>query len=122
MAPPWHRKVVMPVGAGSKAGQPSGRAAVVVVEETAETLMSGNYALGVAEHGIDEIVADALVIALLEIVSLEFPAGPEQRIGAEEDHPVEALVLDGLDESFGVGVAVGSGGRDRNRADARVPQ
>src|SRR5262245_51508006 len=87
---------------------PSGRAEVVVVQESAEALLARDDALAVAEHGIDELVPDALVVPLLEVVRLVLAEGTVERRGPEADHAVEALILDRSNESLGVCVAVRS--------------
>ena len=87
---------------------PSGRGAVVVREESAESLLAMDGALGVTEDGIDELVADALMVPFPEVMTLVLPAGPKQRVGPEEDHPVQALVLDGLHESLRVALQFGA--------------
>jgi hypothetical protein len=79
---------------------PSGRGAIVVREKPAEALAASDHALCVSEDRIDEVVTDPLVVSFPEIMSFVGRKGTVERRGPEEDHPIEAFVLDGLHESL----------------------
>jgi hypothetical protein len=55
---------------------------------------------------LDQTVVEPLVIPLGVVMSGEFSSGFPKRAFSEEDHSVEALILDRSDEPLGVGVQV----------------
>ena len=57
--------------------------------------------------GLDQPVANALVVSLFVIMSGELAGGPPKGSFAEKDHPIQTFTLDRPDESFRVGVHVG---------------
>ncbi len=70
----------------------------------------------------DQPIIDPLVIPLPMIMSGVLASGPSQRPFAEEDHPIETLILDRPDESLGVGVQVGRTIRQAHGFDAGILQ
>jgi hypothetical protein len=81
---------------------------MIETEHPAETFGTTNRT-GRALDGVlrrDQAVPDALVVPILMVVRREFPSCLPQRSFPEEDHAVEALLLDGPYGSLGVGVQV----------------
>jgi len=82
---------------------------MVEAQHSAESL----YALDGVRHrfgtiiGLDQSIIEPLMIPLPVIVGGVLASGLSQRSFAEEDHPIETLILDRPDESLGVGVQVG---------------
>ncbi len=56
---------------------------------------------------LDQSIIDPLMIPLTVVVSRVLASGLSERPFAEEDHPIETLVLDRPDEPLRVGVQVG---------------
>jgi hypothetical protein len=56
---------------------------------------------------LDKLILEALVIPLAMVVIDEFLEGASKVALAEGHHPIEALVLDGSHEPFGIGVRIG---------------
>ena len=54
----------------------------------------------------DQSVAKTLVVSLAVIMRHEFVNRLPQRVFSEEDHPVQAGLLDGSDKPFRVGIGV----------------
>ena len=57
--------------------------------------------------GLDQPIANALVVSLFVIMSGELASRLAERTFAKEDHSVEAFIFDGPDEPLRVGVHVG---------------
>ena len=86
----------------------SGRVAVVVVQHAAHALAPLNLpgVAQVARFWTDEPVPQSLMIALGVIMSDEVLNGCAQRLLAEEDHAIQAGLLDAAHKSLRVGVPV----------------
>jgi len=87
----------------------SSRRARVVIEEPAKTLPPTNAA-DRSHRGcaFDQFVTKALVIALAVVVLDELRDRPAEMTFAEQDHPVQALVLDGAHKALGIGIRIGA--------------
>jgi hypothetical protein len=87
----------------------SGRVAVVVVQHAAQATPPPDSASRpkVARFRADDLVREALMIPLGVIVLHEVLNGRPQGRLAEEDHPVQAGLLDASDKSFRVRIQIG---------------
>jgi hypothetical protein len=79
--------------------------AIVIVQHAAEALPSLDiaYITDVARFWADEVIRQALVIALA-MMEDEVLNGCSQRLFAEEDHAIQAGLLDGTNKSLRVRV------------------
>ena len=86
----------------------SGSGAIVVVQHAAEALASLDVACvtEVARFWADEVIRQALVIALAMIMDDEVLNGCPQRLLPEEDHAIQAGLLDAADKSLRIGVQI----------------
>ena len=62
-------------------------------------------------------ISQPLMIALMVVVLDEFADYAAQRALADEDHTLDAGLLDGPDEAFRMGVQIGRPGRQSHRCD-----
>ena len=100
------------------------RRATTIIEEPAETLTPANPADMVFRFGctLDQLVAQALVVALAVIVRDELRDCPAEMTFAEWDHSVQALVLDRAHKAFRIRIRVGCLKRRLHDADPGLPQ
>src|SRR5215472_10769031 len=86
----------------------SGSGTVIVVQHAAQALpaLDLSRASEVAGFWTDELVSQSLMIALAVIMSNEVLNGCPQRLLAEEDHAIQAGLLDGAHKSLRVGVQI----------------
>ena len=56
--------------------------------------------------GLDQLIVDPLVISLPVMMRGVLTSRLPKRPFSKEDHPVEALILDGPDEPLGMGVQI----------------
>ncbi len=68
--------------------------------------------------GLDQPIIDPLVIPLPVIMSRVLTSRLPKRPFPEEDHPIEAFVLDRSDKPLGIGVQVGGTRRQADDLDA----
>ena len=82
--------------------------AVVVLQHPTEALAALNGAVGAYRRGLrmDQVVVEALVIPLVVIVRNELTDAPPQRALADQNHALEARLLDRADEALGVGIQI----------------
>src|ERR1019366_6384747 len=87
----------------------SGGGAVVVVQHAAQALAALDLTRVAEMAGLwaDQLVRQALVIALAVIVGDEILHGCPQRLLPEEDHALQAGLLDAAHKSLRVGVQIG---------------
>ena len=87
----------------------SGSGAVVVVQHAAQALapLDLTCVAEMARLWADELVRQALMMALAVIVGDEVLNGCPQRLLPEKDHTVQAGLLDAADKSLRVGVRMG---------------
>src|SRR3989442_10907621 len=85
------------------------RHTTVVIEKPANTLTSVNAAARVLHrwYALNQFIREALVIPLKVVMFDELRDRPAKMTGAQWNHPVETLVLDGTHEPFRVGICVG---------------
>jgi hypothetical protein len=99
---------------------------MVILQQSSETFLA--YDGSVAGFGVGGVlrkqkqVIFTLVRALQVVVVDVLGDGPLERGLAEENHPVEALLLDGPDETLGEGVKVGTSRRQRFGLDPRAAE
>jgi hypothetical protein len=91
--------------------RPDGRGAscrtIVVAEKPAEALTATNRTEGTRIlRGVDEVVAEALVVPFTVIVRDEFGKGTTEVPLSERNEAVEAFLFDGTDEPLRVCAAV----------------
>src|SRR5215472_6864942 len=81
---------------------------VIVVQHAAQALAPLNLAciVEMASLGPDELVRQTLVIAFTVIMRDEVLNSCPQRFLAEEDHPIQAGLLDAAHKSLRVGIQV----------------
>ena len=86
----------------------SGSGPVVVVQHATQALpaLDLSCVTEVARFWADELVPQALMIALAVIMSDEVLNGGPQRLLAEEDHAIQARLLDATHKSLRVGVQI----------------
>ncbi len=85
-----------------------GNGAMVETQQPAESLNTSNSAeirFGAAT-GLDQAVAETLMIPFRVIMGNEIAGSPADRPFTEEDHSVETLVFDRSDKSLGVGILI----------------
>ena len=88
-------------------------ATVVVPQRAAEALSANDDATSATDGrlGIDDHIFETLMVPFPMVVLDEIADGATQGVFAEEDHPVEALLLDGPHESLGPCVQIERPGR-----------
>ena len=85
----------MKLGEGNFYRSGSGSSPVVVAQHTTEPLTAFDLPTALADTvlGLEQRVAQTLVVPLDVVVLGELPDGTTKRPFAEEDHPVDALML-----------------------------
>ncbi len=83
-------------------------ASVVESEHSAEPLATADLFGGAADFilQIDDLVAEALMISLRMVVAEKLRNSRPQRPLAEKDQSIEALLLQGSEEPFHMGVQI----------------
>lgn len=79
---------------------------MVVVEKSAKSSFDLDFAQALSLRPADELVSNSRVTALVFVVNGKPCDGSIERCLPQEDHSIEALALDGSDESLGEGVHV----------------
>ena len=84
------------------------RRAVVVPQQSAQSLPTKHFASGPADvlRGFDEAIVEPLVIPFAMIMDQELIEASPQRLLAEEDHPLHAFRFQRAEESLQVGIQV----------------
>jgi hypothetical protein len=74
----------------------SGNSTIVVPEHSAEALSAFDLAVGHTNMvvGVNDAIVQPLVVSLCVEVGEVFTKSASQRVLSEQDHPVEALLLD----------------------------
>ena len=87
----------------------SGSGPVIVVQHAAQALttLDLSRASEVAGFWTDELVSQPLMVALVVIMSNEVLNGLPQRLLAEEDHAIQAGLLDAAYKSLRIGADLG---------------
>ena len=71
---------------------------------------------------LDQSIVDALVIPLPMVMSGVLASCLPKRPFTKDDHPIETLVLDRLDESLGIGIEIGRAVGESDDFDAGILQ
>ena len=82
---------------------------MIEAKHPTESFHTSNFAVVriLAAIRLDQSVVEPLVVPLGVVMSGELPRRFPKRSFSEEDHPIEAFVLDRPDETLGAGVQVG---------------
>ncbi len=121
---------VIPLAEGECGEGLSGGLARIALEETAQTPSAVQFQWRIRFRGrsrgfsirLDQGVADALVRSLRQIVRLELAQGLDEGLLPDEDKPLQAFALEGVDETLREGVEVRGMRRKPDRPDAGRPK
>ena len=94
-------------------GHLSGGIPIIVVQQTTQPffLLDRASISLILKLWVDQLVLQALMIALRMVINYESMDGRPEGVFAKEDQPIQAGFFDGANESLGVGVQIGGSRR-----------
>src|SRR5580693_496788 len=97
---------------------------MIIVEHSAKATAASNRSSTVSQIDFreNEHIADALMVPLAVIMSDELANGDSQSVLSEQNHTLQARLLNAAHEPLGVAVQVRRPGRQFDRFDAGLSQ